>query len=96
MGGFGTTRCEENERPEMKRYGVAFTPRVRGYSEYISPATAGKPERRRGRDTSGKAKDNESKLTYEKSENYIHDGPVRACLLRALPASAERHRRTNG
>jgi hypothetical protein len=28
----------------MKRYGVAFTPRVRGYSENISPATAGKPE----------------------------------------------------
>jgi hypothetical protein len=29
----------------MKRDGVAFTPRVRGYSENISPATAGKLER---------------------------------------------------
>jgi hypothetical protein len=29
----------------MKRYGVAFTPRVRGYSENISLATAGKLER---------------------------------------------------
>jgi hypothetical protein len=30
---------------KMKRYGVAFTPRVRGYSENISSATAGKLER---------------------------------------------------
>jgi hypothetical protein len=28
----------------MKRYGVAFTLRVRGSFEHISPATAGKPE----------------------------------------------------
>ena len=30
------------KRPEMKRSGVAFAPRVRGNSENISPATAGK------------------------------------------------------
>jgi len=43
---------EMNKWPEMKRYGVAFAPRVRGYSELrklsragsISPATAGKLE----------------------------------------------------
>jgi len=33
-----------NKRPEMRRNGVAIAPRVRGYSERISPATAGKLE----------------------------------------------------
>jgi len=47
------------KQPEMKRSGVAFAPRVRGNSENISPATAGKLERRRGRDKSRKAKNNE-------------------------------------
>src|SRR6266542_723863 len=50
--------------------------------------------RRRGRDTSGKAKNIERKLNYEKSENYIYDGPVRACVLWALPTGAKRHRHT--
>src|SRR5438034_10439355 len=46
------------------------------------------------RDKSGKAKKNERKLSYENSENYIHDSPVRACVLWALPTSAKRHRHT--
>src|SRR6266498_4250176 len=50
--------------------------------------------RRRGRDTSEKAKNSKRKLNYEKSENYVYDGPVRACLLWALPTSAKRHRHT--
>ena len=36
---------------------------------------------RRGRDKSGKAKNNERKLNYENSENYIYDSPVRAGVL---------------
>ena len=51
--------------------------------------------RRRGRDTSGKAKNNERKLNYEKSKYYIYNGPVRACLLcafaEAQAAPAQRH-----
>jgi len=47
---------EMSKRPEMRRYGAALAPRVRGYCESISPATAGKLEQARGRDTSGKAK----------------------------------------
>jgi hypothetical protein len=35
---------EMSKRPEMKRYGVVFAPRVRGDSESISPALAGKLE----------------------------------------------------
>jgi hypothetical protein len=43
----------------MKRSGIAFAPSGRGHSESISPATAGKLERRRDRDKSRKAKSNE-------------------------------------
>ena len=49
---------------------------------------------RRGRATSGKAKNNERNLNYENSENYIYDDPLCARLLRALPTSAKRHRHT--
>src|ERR1700730_3563458 len=66
---------------------------------HLRPASAGFlrkyfASRRRGRVTSGKAKKNERKLNYEKSENYIYDGPVCSCLLWALPTSAKRHRHT--
>src|SRR5207248_500972 len=50
--------------------------------------------KRRGRDKSGKAKNNERKLNYENSENYIYDSPVRVCVLWALPTGAKRHRHT--
>src|SRR6266478_1629438 len=62
---------------------------------HLRPAGAGFlrkyfASRRRGRATSAKAKNNESELNYEKSENYIWDGPVCGCLLWALPTSAKR------
>ena len=83
-----------SKRPEMRRDGTTFVPRVRGSSESISPTTAGKLEQAARRDKSGKAKNNERKLSYENSESYIHDSPVRACVLWALPTSAKRHRHT--
>src|SRR4029077_16000726 len=43
---------------------------------------------RRGRDKSRKAKNNERKLNYEKSENHIHNRPICACLLCAFAKSA--------
>jgi hypothetical protein len=66
---------------------------------HLRPAGAGFlrkyfASRRRGRVTSEKAKNIERKLNYEKSENYIYDGPVCSCLLWALPTSAKRHRHT--
>jgi hypothetical protein len=42
---------------------------------------------------SAKAKQNERKLGYENSENYVHDSPVVSCLLWALSTAAKR---TNG
>ncbi len=86
----------------MRRYGVASGPRWRATpnSESFREQGAFRPprraswSRRRGRDTSEKAKNIERKLNYEKSENYVYDGPVRACLLWALPTTAKRHRHT--
>jgi len=50
------------KRPEMRRDGTTFVPRVRGFSESISPTTAGKLEQAERRDKSGKAKNNERKI----------------------------------
>jgi hypothetical protein len=60
-------RKEMIKRPGMRRDGATFLPRVRGSSESISPATAGKLEQAARQGQIGeRPKTIERKLSYEK------------------------------